>query len=276
MLILAATPIGRPDDASPRLADALATADLIAAEDTRRLRRLVSDLGIAISGRVISYFDGNERERTPELVEAAADQTVLLVTDAGMPSVADPGYRLVAACLEAGHDVTAIPGPSAVLTALAVSGLPVHRFTFEGFLPRKAGDRKRSLAELADEPRTMVFFESPRRTAETLAAMVEAFGPDRSAALCRELTKTHEEVVRDALGGLVTWVAAQEQGVRGEVTLVVAGGTKAELDPDALRTLVAGREATGLSRKDAIAEVVRETGMPRRTVYEAAHQRAGR
>jgi 16S rRNA (cytidine1402-2'-O)-methyltransferase len=272
VLILAATPIGRPDDASPRLADALAGADVVAAEDTRRLRRLAADLGVTISGRIVSYFDGNERERTPELVGAVADGLdVVLVTDAGMPSVADPGYRLVAACVDAGHDVTAIPGPSAALTALAVSGLPVHRFTFEGFLPRKTGDRKRALAELGGEPRTMVFFESPRRTAETLRAMAEAFGADRRAALCRELTKTHEEVVRDTIGGLVAWAGEQEHGVRGEVTLVVQGGTTAEPGADELRRLVAEEQAAGLSRKDAIAAVAAATGVRRSVVYAAAH-----
>ena len=272
MLILAATPIGRPDDASPRLRDALATADIVAAEDTRRLRRLVADLGVTITGRTVSYFEGNERERTPELVGAISEGLdVVLVTDAGMPSVADPGYRLVAACLAAGHEVTAIPGPSAALTALAVSGLPVHRFCFEGFLPRKPGERNRALAELAGEQRTMVFFESPRRTAETLAAMVEAFGPDRRAALCRELTKTHEEVVRDTLAELATWAGEQEHGVRGEVTLVVEGATKRELDANELRSLVAEAEASGLSRKDAIGAVAAATGVRRSVVYAAAH-----
>lgn len=273
MLILAATPIGRPDDASPRLPEALATADVVAAEDTRRLRRLASDLGVSISGRVVSYFDGNERERTPELVEAiAAGLDVVLVTDAGMPSVADPGFRLVAACVAAGHDVTALPGPSAALTALAVSGLPVHRFCFEGFLPRKAGDRGRVLAELAAEERTMIFFEAPRRTAETLRAMVDAFGPERRAALCRELTKTHEEVVRDSLAGLLAWAEAQESGVRGEVTLVVEGGGPAALDDDGLRQLVAAAEDRGLSRKDAIAAVAEATRTRRKVVFDAVHQ----
>jgi 16S rRNA (cytidine1402-2'-O)-methyltransferase len=272
VLILAATPIGRPDDASPRLAEALTTADVVAAEDTRRLRRLAADLQVTISARVVSYFDGNERERTPELIGAIAQGlSVVLVTDAGMPSVADPGYRLVAACVEAGHEVTAIPGPSAALTALALSGLPVHRFCFEGFLPRKAGERRRALDELAGEQRTMIFFEAPHRTAETLAAMVEAFGADRPAALCRELTKTHEEVVRDTLGALVDWVAAQEQGVRGEVTLVVGGGAKSLPDTDELRKLVAAREVDGLSRKDAIAAVAAATGVRRSVVYAAAH-----
>ena len=232
MLVLAATPIGRADDASPRLAELLASADVVAAEDTRRLRRLTSELGVTVGGRVVSYFEGNERERTPELVQAVADgSTVLLVTDAGMPSVSDPGYRLVAACIDAGLDVTAVPGPSAVLTALAVSGLPVDRFCFEGFAPRKAGERRRVFGALRQETRTMVFFESPHRTAATLAAMAEAFGADRRGAVCRELTKTYEEVARGTLAELVAWAEGQEHGVRGEVTLVVAGATPGAARP---------------------------------------------
>ena len=275
--MLAATPIGRVADASPRLAELLASADVVAAEDTRRLKRLASDLGVAVGGRVVSYFEGNERERTPELVEAvAAGSTVLLVTDAGMPSVSDPGFRLVAACVEAGLDVTAVPGPSAVLTALAVSGLPVDRFCFEGFAPRKAGERRRVLGALRREPRTMVFFESPHRTAATLAAMAEAFGADRRGAVCRELTKTYEEVARGTLAELVAWAESQEHGVRGEVTLVVAGAPQEERDqtPDDLRQLVAEAEADGLSRKDAIARVAAETGVRRQDVYSAAHARS--
>lgn len=274
MLILAGTPIGRPDDASPRLRELLGSADVVAAEDTRRLRRLAGDLGVEVTGRVVSYFEGNESVRTPELVEMLREgRTVLLVTDAGMPSVSDPGYRLVDAAVTAGIDVTAVPGPSAVLTALAVSGLPVDRFTFEGFAPRRSGERARVLGALADEQRTMVFFESPHRTGATLAAMAQAFGPDRRAALCRELTKTYEQVVRDSLAGLVDWTGAQEHGVRGEVTLVVAGAPErqVELDADALRELVRAAESEGMSTKDAVAHVVARTGLRRRTVYEAAH-----
>lgn len=272
MLILAATPIGRSADASARLVQTLASADVVAAEDTRRLRRLAADLGVAISGRVVSYFEGNERERTAELVDAvAAGLDVLLVTDAGMPSVADPGYRLVAACLAAGHELTVIPGPSAALAALAVSGLPVHRFTFEGFPPRKPGERRAALADLSTERRTMIFFESPRRVGETVQAMADAFGADRRAALCRELTKTHEEVVRDTLAGLLRWIGVQPEGVRGEVTLVVAGAEPRDLDSSALRRLVGEAEADGLSRKDAVAAVAARTGMRRRVVYAAAH-----
>ena len=221
VLVLAATPIGQYADAPPRLAEELTGADVVAAEDTRRLKRLTSDLGITLGGRVVSYFEGNESARTPLLLEALlAGERVVLVTDAGMPSVSDPGYRLVAAAVEHDVRVTAVPGPSAVLTALAVSGLPVDRFCFEGFLPRKAGERSRRLADLAREERTMVFFEAPHRTEAALAAMAEAFGGDRPAAVCRELTKTHEEVRRGPLADLVSWAA---EGVRGEVTIVVEG-----------------------------------------------------
>src|SRR3954447_16913794 len=205
-LILAGTPIGDLADATPRLARVLGEADVVAAEDTRRLRRLTTELGITLTGRVVSFFEGNERQRTDELVAVLVEgPTVAVVTDAGMPSVSDPGSRLVAAAIEAGVQVTAVPGPSAVLTALALSGLPVDRFTFEGFLPRKPGERSRRLAVLADEPRTMVFFEAPHRTATALIAMADAFGADRPAAVCRELTKTHEEVRRDGLGNLAAW-----------------------------------------------------------------------
>ena len=177
-----------------------------------------------ITGRVVSYFEGNEERRTPELAALLAEgSTVVLVTDAGMPSVSDPGYRLVVAAIAADVAVTSIPGPSAVLTALAVSGLPVDRFCFEGFLPRKAGERTRALTELVAERRTMVFFESPHRTEASLRAMADVLGADRPAAVCRELTKTYEEVARGSLAELVEWAAGQEQGVRGEVTIVVGG-----------------------------------------------------
>ena len=270
--MLAATPIGRPDDASPRLSAELAAADVVAAEDTRRLRRLTSDLGIELSGRVVSYFEGNEHQRTEGLLEALlAGDRVVLVTDAGMPSVSDPGYRLVAAAIERGIDVTNVPGPSAVLSALAVSGLPVDRFCFEGFLPRKAGERARRLAGLAEEQRTLVFFEAPHRTHATLAAMAEAFGADRRAAVCRELTKTHEEVRRGPLAELVGWT---EPGVRGEVTLVVEGAAEPEAvtDPVTLAALVAAQEAAGVPRKVAIQDVARRSGVPKRLVYDAVHR----
>jgi len=273
VLVLAATPIGQVGDAPPRLAAELAGADVVAAEDTRRLRRLTTELGITVGGRVVSYFEGNESARTPALVEALrAGQRVVLVTDAGMPSVSDPGYRLVAAAVDLGVPVTAVPGPSAVLTALAVSGLPVDRFCFEGFLPRKAGERGRRLAGLAAEERTMVFFEAPHRTAAALEAMTEAFGADRAAAVCRELTKTHEEVRRGPLVELAAWA---DGGVRGEVTIVVSGAAPVAAvsdDPDALRTSVAELEEEGMSRKDAIIETARLAGVPKRTVYNLVHQ----
>lgn len=271
--MLAATPIGRVEDAPPRLAGELAGADVIAAEDTRRLKRLCTELGVTPSGRVVSYFEGNEQARTPVLVDALlAGERVVLVTDAGMPSVSDPGYRLVAAAVEHDVVVTSVPGPSAVLTALAVSGLPVDRFCFEGFLPRKAGERARRLGALAREERTMVFFEAPHRTQAALEAMREALGADRPAAVCRELTKTHEEVRRGPLAELAQWAA---DGVRGEVTIVVSGAvSSAELpaDPDAWRAAVQDREGDGLTRKDAILEVARLAGVPKREVYDAVHR----
>jgi 16S rRNA (cytidine1402-2'-O)-methyltransferase len=267
--VLAATPIGRVEDAPPRLAAELAGADVVAAEDTRRLLRLTRELGVEIRGRVVSYFEGNEQERTPALLESlVAGDRVVLVTDAGMPSVSDPGYRLVVAAVERDIEVTAVPGPSAVLTALAVSGLPVDRFCFEGFLPRKLGERARRLEELAKEPRTMVFFEAPHRTEAALAAMADVFGEDRAAAVCRELTKTHEETRRGRLTELVAWA---RDGVRGEVTIVVAGAdpVAATDDPDVLVGLVADAETAGLTRKEAIAEVAREAGVAKRVVFDA-------
>ncbi|MEU0312226.1 16S rRNA (cytidine(1402)-2'-O)-methyltransferase [Nocardioides sp. NPDC006273] len=273
VLVLAATPIGRVEDAPPRLASELATADVIAAEDTRRLRRLTTDLGVEIKGRVVSYFEGNESAKTPTLLADLLDgNRVLLVTDAGMPSVSDPGYRLVAAAVEQDVRVTAVPGPSAVLTALAVSGLPVDRFCFEGFLPRKAGERSRRLTSLAKEERTMVFFEAPHRTEAALAAMRDAFGDTRAAAVCRELTKTHEEVRRGGLAELVDWAG---DGVRGEVTIVVTGADpSAEVgnDPDSLRAAVSDLQEDGLTKKEAIAEAAKRSGVPKREVYDLVHK----
>ncbi|MER8067226.1 16S rRNA (cytidine(1402)-2'-O)-methyltransferase [Streptomyces sp. NPDC094034] len=269
-LVLAGTPIGDVTDAPPRLSTELETADVIAAEDTRRLRRLTQALGVQTRGRVVSYFEGNESARTPELVEAlTGGARVLLVTDAGMPSVSDPGYRLVAAAVERDIKVTAVPGPSAVLTALALSGLPVDRFCFEGFLPRKAGERLGRLREAADERRTLVYFEAPHRLDDTLAAMAEVFGADRRAAVCRELTKTYEEVRRGGLGELAAWAA---EGVRGEITVVVDGAperTAGELDPEELVRRVRVREEAGERRKEAIAAVAAEAGLPKREVFDA-------
>ncbi|MER5492133.1 16S rRNA (cytidine(1402)-2'-O)-methyltransferase [Streptomyces sp. NPDC002454] len=269
-LVLAGTPIGDLADAPPRLAAELRAADLIAAEDTRRLRRLAQGLEVPVTARVVSYFEGNESARTKELVEAlTGGARVLLVTDAGMPSVSDPGYRLVAAAVEQGVRVTAVPGPSAVLTALALSGLPVDRFCFEGFPPRKQGERLSRLREVAQERRTLVYFESPHRLADTLAAMAEAFGAGRRAAVCRELTKTYEEVRRGPLEELAAWAA---EGVRGEITVVVEGAPApgpADLGPEELVRRVRVREEAGERRKEAIAAVAAEAGVPKREVFDA-------
>ncbi len=272
MLVLAATPIGRVEDASPRLAAELRGADVVAAEDTRRLRRLAADLGVEIPGRVVSYFEGNEHIRTESLLQSLTNGgRVVLVTDAGMPSVSDPGYRLVAAAVERGVTITSVPGPSAVLTALAVSGLPVDRFCFEGFLPRKPGERARRLEALVLEQRTLVFFEAPHRTHACLRTMEDVFGGDRRGAVCRELTKTHEEVRRGPLADLVGWA---EPGVRGEVTIVVEGAAVPEpvTDPLVLAALVAEEEETGATRKEAILDVARRSGVPKRLVYDAVHR----
>jgi 16S rRNA (cytidine1402-2'-O)-methyltransferase len=271
-LILAAAPIGRPEDASASLAAALAAAPVIAAEDTRRVPRLARALGVTFTGRLVSYYETVEAERGPALLAAlASGQDVLLITDAGTPGISDPGYRLVKAAVEAGIRVSVLAGPSAVTAALAVSGLPTDRFCFEGFPPRKAGDRARRLAALRDEPRTMVFFESARRLPATLAAMAEALGPHRRAAVCRELTKTHEEVRRGTLGELAAWAS---DGVLGEITVVVGGATKDE-GAGAGSTIaeaverVAQAEREGRTRKDAVAAVAAETGLRRREIYNA-------
>lgn len=267
-LLLAATPIGNPLDASPRLARALAEAAVVAAEDTRRLQRLAADLGVRPAGRVLSYHEHNEASRTLELVAAlCAGASVLVVTDAGMPSVSDPGYRLVTAALAHDVPVTCLPGPSAVLAALAVSGLPVARFCFEGFPPRKPGERARTFAALAAEPRTMVFFEAPHRLAATLQAMADTFGGDRAAAVCRELTKTYEEVRRGPLADLVAWAGEQ---VRGEITVVVAGAPAGPGDPEAALREVRERVAAGERLKDACKAVAARTGIASKELYAAA------
>jgi 16S rRNA (cytidine1402-2'-O)-methyltransferase len=268
-LVLGGAPLGQPGDVGPRLREVMASADVLAVEDTRRLHRLASDLGVTFTGRIVTFHESVEQARLPGLLAALADgATVLLLTDAGMPSVSDPGYTLVRAAIDAGIAVTSVPGPSAVTTALAVSGLPVDRFCFEGFLPRKAGERRSRLASLADERRTMVFFESPHRLADALADAVAAFGEAREAAVCRELTKTYEEIRRGPLAELVEWAAA---GVKGEITLVIAGAPEraVELDATALAGAVAAEEAAGATRKDAIRAVVVRTGLPKRTVYDA-------
>ncbi len=273
-IVLAATPLGNPADASTRLREVLEQADVIAAEDTRRLRRLTAALGVEPRGRVLSYYDANERERAGQLVdEAQRGSRVAVVTDAGMPSISDPGYRVVAEAIERGVPVTAIPGPSAVLMALAISGLPVDRFCFEGFLPRKQGERSTRIAELVHEPRTMVFFEAPHRVEAALTALAKALGSERRAAVCREMTKTYEEVRRGTLAELRGWAG---DGVLGECTIVVAGASQEErraarglLEPADWVAAVREKEAQGGDRRSAIAAVAKEAGVQRRLVYDA-------
>lgn len=267
-LLLAATPLGQVGDASARLIEALATADVVAAEDTRRVRTLAQSLDVRPAGRVVSFFDQNESSRVPWLIEEiTGGATVLVVSDAGMPLISDPGYRLVVACADAGLTVSCLPGPSAVTTALAVAGLPSDRFCFEGFAPRKQSARVTWLKSLVNEERTCVFFESPRRLAESLRDAVEVLGPDRRAVVCRELTKTHEEIRRGSLLELADWA---DEGVLGEITVVLAGAVP-RADLDTLVALVASRVDDGMRVKDACAEVVATNpGAPsRRELYDA-------
>lgn len=266
-LVLAGTPLGDSRDASPRLVRALADADVIAAEDTRRMRSLATALGVRPSGRVVSFYDDVETARLPTLLDAVrAGQTVLLVTDAGMPSVSDPGYRLVAACAAEELPVTCVPGPSAVTTALALSGLAPDRFCFEGFAPRKSGERATWLAALRDEERTTVFFESPHRLATTLADAARVLGADRPAAVCRELTKTYEQVRRGTLGELAEWAAA---GVRGEITVVLGGARPRQVSVEDLVGEVTDRVAQGDRLKTAAAEVATAAGVSKKELYDA-------
>jgi 16S rRNA (cytidine1402-2'-O)-methyltransferase len=267
-LLLGATPLGQPSDASPRLIAALSSADVVAAEDTRRVRTLAKALDVRIGGNIVSFFDHVEASRVPELVDAiSAGATVLVVSDAGMPLINDPGHRLVLACLDAGLPVRCLPGPSAVTTALAVSGLPSDKFCFEGFAPRKHSARSAWLASLAEERRTVVFFESPRRLPACLRDAVEQLGGDRRAAVCRELTKVHEEVVRGSLADLATWAA---DGVLGEITVVLAGATP-RADLPTLVVEVNALVDAGMGVKDACAQVIAATpGAPsRRELYDA-------
>ncbi|PDQ34796.1 MAG: 16S rRNA (cytidine(1402)-2'-O)-methyltransferase [Candidatus Lumbricidophila eiseniae] len=267
MLILGATPIGNLGDASPRLRDALDGATTIASEDTRVTQRLLVALGVTNRPRLIALHEHNERQRAADIVELARESDVLVLSDAGMPTVSDPGFPLVTHAVEAGVRVTVIPGPSAVTTALALSGLPTNRFAFEGFLPRRAGELARALSALTRERRTLVFFEAPSRIAATLTAMATAFGPDRRAAVCRELTKLHEEVRRGSLGELAEWAAG---GVRGEVCVVVAGAEEEAVGTEAAVARVRELVASGYHTKDAAALVAAETGMSKRDLYQAA------
>ncbi|MGO3762980.1 16S rRNA (cytidine(1402)-2'-O)-methyltransferase [Glutamicibacter arilaitensis] len=268
VIVLGATPIGNLSDASPRLREIMATADIIAAEDTRNFHHLAHALGIKINAKVMSLHEHNEAHKLTEVLELATEgATVLVVSDAGMPAVSDPGYPLVAAAMSAGIRVTAVPGPSAVLTALALSGLPTGRFTFEGFLPRKTGERRKRLDSLLNEDRTMVFFEAPHRLNDFLDAAIEAFGPEREAVVARELTKKFEEVRRDSLSGLRAWA---EDGVRGEIVVVVHGAPEAEAASiEDLLPKVASLVDEGVRMKQAVADVAEKFGAKKRELYEA-------
>jgi 16S rRNA (cytidine1402-2'-O)-methyltransferase len=269
-LILAATPLGNPGDASPRLKRAIESASIIAAEDSRRFHRLCTDIEVTFTARVLSFFEGNEIERTRELIsELKSGATVLVVSDAGMPTISDPGFRLMRDAIAEGIEVSVIPGASAVTMSVALSGLPTDRFSFEGFPPRTAGARLATFEKLRFEERTMVFFEAPHRLAESLIDAVNVFGADRLGAICREMTKRYEETIRGNLGELSNWASSNE--VLGEITLVIAG---AAMDSASLTAAdMVGRvrefEAAGMERKSAIATVAEEFGIAKRLVYAA-------
>jgi 16S rRNA (cytidine1402-2'-O)-methyltransferase len=279
MLILAAIPLGNPGDASTRLKEAITSADFIAAEDSRRFGRLCAELGITYEAKIFSFFEGNEDERLEPLLEIlASGKDLLVVTDAGMPGISDPGYRLTREAIARDIPVRVLPGPSAVTTALLFSGLPTDRFCFEGFLPRTSGARITALEKLRNEERTMIFFEAPHRLLESLQDAVTAIGPDRRAAICREMTKTYEETIRGTLSELVEWASSKE--ILGEISLVVAGFDPSGriFNPEDLVDMVLARESQGESRKEAIAEVAKATGIAKREVFDVmvAHKGAGR
>ena len=269
-LVLAATPLGNPLDASQRLRDAIASAEIIAAEDSRRFHRLVSDLGVTFTGRVISFFEGNEKDRTQEILTLLRQgREVLVVTDAGMPTISDPGFRLMRDAIAENLDTIVIPGPSAPTMAIALSGLPTDRFTFEGFAPRAQGARRGFYEKLRFEERTMVVFEAPHRLLEALIDAAAIFGEDRKAAICREMTKTYEETIRGTIAELITW--AQSREILGEITLVFAGvveGSEIKTADDAVAR-VREYEAAGMDRKGAIATVAEEFDLPKKIVYAA-------
>ena len=270
MLVLAAIPLGNPKDASRNLGEAIAAAKFIAAEDSRKFSRLCSDLNVKHSAKVISFFEGNETERIGELLEIlTSGADLLVVTDAGMPGISDPGYRLVRAAIDANIQVKVLPGPSAVTTALVLSGLPCDRFCFEGFPPRTSGTRQAWFEALAQETRTIIFFEAPHRLLESLADAQVILGANRRAAICREMTKTYEEIIRGDLSELHNWAATNE--ILGEITMVIGGydqSTKTFETSDLIAEVLK-QESAGISRKDAIAEVARASGISKRTVFDA-------
>ena len=267
VLILGATPIGNLGDVSTRLRATLETVEVIACEDTRTTAHLLSALGITHRPALIALHEHNERDESARVVERARETDVLVLTDAGMPAVSDPGYRVVTAAIAAGVAVTCLPGPSAVLMALALSGLATDRFAFDGFLPRKGAERRELFAEVSRETRTLIFFESPHRIAEALADARDVLGADRQAAVCRELTKMHEEIRRGTLGELTEWA---EAGVRGEIVIVVAGAEPANIPLDAALDQVAELTASGLRLNEACAQVADATGHSSRELYQGA------
>ena len=269
-LTLAATPLGNPGDASPRLKAAIESAEIIAAEDSRRFHRLASDLGVTFTAKIISFFDGNETARTEEVLQfLQAGKRVLVVSDAGMPTISDPGFRLTRDAIALNIPIVVIPGPSAPTMALALSGLATDRFTFEGFLSRSAGARQSHLESLRFEERTMIFFEAPHRITECLTGAVETFGGDRQAAICREMTKTYEETVRGTLEELLVWSTSKE--ILGEITMVIAGvpAGSATKTADEMVARVREFESAGMDRKEAIATVAKEFELPKKVVYAA-------
>ena len=269
-LILAATPLGNPGDASTRLKVAIESATIIAAEDSRRFHRLCADIEVTFTAKVLSFFEGNEEERSRELLnELSAGATVLVVSDAGMPTISDPGFRLMRDAIQQGIEVSVIPGPSAVTMAVALSGLPTDRFTFEGFLPRASGARLATYEKLRHEERTMVFFEAPHRLGDSLGDAVTVFGSTRRGAICREMTKRYEETIRGTLSELSSWADSNE--VLGEITLVVEGAVadSAAMTADEMVARVREFEAAGMDRKTAIASVAQEFGIAKRLVYAA-------
>lgn len=269
-LILAATPLGNPGDASTRLRKAIESATIVAAEDSRKFRRLCKDLGLGFKGRVISFFEGNEEERTAEILTIlSSGSSVLVVSDAGMPTISDPGFRLMRDAIEQGISVAVIPGPSAVTMAIALSGLPTDRFVFEGFSPRTKGARQKFFENLRNEERTVIWFEAPHRLADSLEDAVLVFGESRRGAICREMTKRYEETIRATLGELLNW--AQGNEVLGEITMVLEGAPThaAEVTAAGIVVRVKEYEAAGMDRKSAIATVAEEFSLPKRTIFSA-------
>lgn len=277
MLILACAPLGNPGDATTRLREVITSAKFIAAEDSRKLTRLAHHLGIVYTGKVISYFEGNESERLDQLTEILeSGEDLLVITDAGAPGVSDPGYRLIRAAIEKNIEIKVLPGPSAPVTALLLSGAPTDRFCFEGFTPRTSGTRKAWFEDLAEEERTIIFFEAPHRLKESLVDACEVFGVERLGAICREMTKTYEETIRGTLGELLAWSTDRE--ILGEITIVLHGfdASSKSYSGDELVNLVLERESAGMSRKDAIGIVAKQLDLPKRQVFDAlvAHKSA--